>query len=202
MSTPTIQVDCASCGTTYRLALPEILVKKPNQSMDFRCNNCSYKFQIQPKEILEQPSVAKTLILVESDGLKVHDDLQSVADAIESGQYGSEDLIRVYGQEWVMMGDEPTLSELSSKKKAVDLNIADYFSEEENPQIFLAVKNVLSNSKDRSVEDIFAKLDAEARTKIANAITEYCKGPSIQDVDIEEALKPIIEKMLNEHYNH
>jgi|GEM_PF-4224242 len=112
MSTPTIQVDCASCGTTYRLALPKVLVTKPHKSMSFRCNNCSYKFQIQPKEILEQSAVAKTLILVESDGLKVHDNLQSVADGIESGQYASEDLIRVYGQEWIMMGDEPTLSEL------------------------------------------------------------------------------------------
>ena len=112
MSTPTIQVDCASCGTTYRLALPKVLVNKPHKSMSFRCNNCSYKFQIQPKEILEQSAVAKTLILVESEGLKVHDNLQSVADGIESGQYGAEDLIRVYGQEWIMMGDEPTLSEL------------------------------------------------------------------------------------------
>tara|TARA_R110002153_G_scaffold147648_2_gene298924 strand:+ start:1708 stop:2328 length:621 start_codon:yes stop_codon:yes gene_type:complete len=206
MNTPTIQIDCPSCGTTYRLALPKVLVNKPNTPMPFRCNNCSYKFQIQPKEILEQPLVAKTLILVESDELKVHDNLQSVADGIESGQYGSEDLIRIHGQEWVMMGDEPTLSESFPKKepgfRSAPRKTLDYFNNNEDPQIYEAVSEFLSNNKNSPVEKIFAKLDTEIQAKIANAITEYCKDNSTQPVDIEEALKPIIEKMLNEHYNH
>lgn len=112
MSAPIIQVDCASCGTTYRLALPKVLVNKPQKSMSFRCNHCSYKFQIQPKEILEQEAVAATLILVEADGFHVHHNLESVADLIEKGTYTAEDTIRVFGQEWSMMADEPSLSEL------------------------------------------------------------------------------------------
>jgi len=115
MSAPIIQVDCASCGTTYRLALPNVLVNKPQKSMSFRCNHCSYKFQIQPKEILEQDPVAATLILVEADGFHVHQNLESVADLIEKGTYSAEDTIRVFGQEWSMMADEPSLAELFQK---------------------------------------------------------------------------------------
>ena len=112
MSTPIIQVDCASCGTTYRLALPNVLVNKPHKSMSFRCNHCSYKFQIQPKEILEQDAVAETLILVEADGFHVHHNLETVADLIQDGTYRAEDTIRVFGQEWSMMADEPSLAGL------------------------------------------------------------------------------------------
>ena len=112
MSAPIIQVDCASCGTTYRLALPKVLINKPQKSMSFRCNHCSYKFQIQPKEILEQEAVAATLILVEANGFHVHHNLEAVADLIEKGTYSAEDTIRVFGQEWSMMADEPSLSGL------------------------------------------------------------------------------------------
>ena len=112
MSSPIIQVDCASCGTNYRLALPKVLVDRPQKSMSFRCNHCSYKFQIQPKDILEQEAVASTLILVESNGFHVHHNLESVADLVANGTYGAEDTIRVFGQAWSMIGDEPSLAGL------------------------------------------------------------------------------------------
>ncbi len=204
MSEPIIQVDCASCGTTYRLALPKVLVNKPNKSMSFRCNNCSYKFQILPKEILNQSAVAKTLILVESgDRLYVPSDMNELKDRIEDGIYRAEDLIRLYGKEWIEMGDEPTLAEFFSKRPTDGSKIIDYFSRDENPQIFSALQSVLSNNENSSVEKIFAQLDSETRSKIAKAIIDYCNvKPTMFDDIFTEALKPIIEKMLNEQYNY
>ena len=135
-SAPIIQVDCASCGTNYRLALPRVLVERPHKSMSFRCNHCSYKFQIQPKNILEQEAVASTLILVESNGFHVHHNLESVADLIENGTYAAEDTIRVFGQAWSMMGDEPSLASLFkgeeqvNEEQAFDENVEEQAFEE------------------------------------------------------------------------
>ena len=65
------------------------------------------------EDILEQASVATTRrFLVEPNGFHVHHNLESVADLIENGTYAAEDTIRVFGQPWSMMGDEPSLTSL------------------------------------------------------------------------------------------
>ncbi len=176
---PIIQVDCASCGTTYRLALPKVLVEKPHKAMSFRCNNCSYKFQIHPKEILEQPAAAETLILVESEGLQVHYNLESVADKISSGQYGAEDLIRVFGHEWTMMGDEPSLSALFDVASKSEV-------EESEPNGFIqndSLHDDLDSSAKTDVEST-AKTDFDDKTAI-NAVEKSDKDIEVEDVSLE-----------------
>ncbi len=174
---PIIQVDCASCGTTYRLALPSVIVKKTHKPMSFRCNNCSYKFQIHPKEILEQPLVAKTLILVESDGLQVHHNLESVADLVASGRYGAEDLIRVFGQEWTMLGDEPSLSALFDAAQEVDDTLDNYENELVQPDSVQREDDLIAERAE------FSSISEEqAQTTIEENVEHVEK---VEDVSVE-----------------
>ena len=197
MSAPVIQVDCASCGTVYHLALPKVLVDKPQKSMSFRCNNCSYKFQIEPKSILEQSGVAQTLILVESNGLHVHHNLESVADLIVKEQYGPEDLIRVFGHEWVMLGDEPTLSSIfeAEQPSKPDMGAEQESMKDTRPPTELdgLEKKVFGSDHDYLQEDAIESVDVEVEDSLdhANTASDSSLRPPVssgeqESVDVSE----------------
>ena len=200
MNTPTIRIDCASCGTTYRLPLPKVLVTKPHKSMSFRCNNCSYKFQIQPKEILDQPEVAKTLILVDvRDKLHIPSSIDEVKEGVKKGHYFAEDIIRLYGKQWALMGDVEELKEAFSEQEHT---IVSAFRSRSDIALTSAVRYYLLNNKDSPVEGIYDKVGALDMGPVISAIVDYCKdNPAQSDTTLEEALSSIIEKMLKEHYN-
>ena len=77
--------------------------------MSFKCAGCGYRFQIQPENILNQDSIAANIVLVKTDKLSVHENLQEVVDKIESGVYTDRDTIRIFGQPWQFLGEADEL---------------------------------------------------------------------------------------------
>ena len=208
-SPPIIRIDCASCGTNYRLALPKVLVDRPNKPLKFRCNHCDYKWNIPPKDILEQRDVAKTLVLTESSkkNFFAHKDLEEVKDEILKDVYQEEDTIRIFGDPWKMMGDAEELKESFAKSAEApfDEKFIKNLQNEFKKLRFELRDEVLKDFLDKNGEKfiplfekalqeapyLYEMIASYADEAVNNTSIEYSLGDMFQ-----ESLKSIIEKIL------
>lgn len=216
MSKPIIQIDCSSCGTSYRLALPNQIVERPNKSLTFRCHNCKFKWDIPPKDLLEQPDAAKTFVLTESrkKNFFAHKNLQEVKDQILQDIYEKEDTIRIFGAPWKMMGDAEELKEsfADSASTPFDEKFIKNLQNEFEKLRFGLNDEVLKDFLDKNGEiflPLFEKALQEAPylyEMIASYANEAVNQTSIEanlwselgpdDSNLEESLRSIIQKML------
>ena len=133
MSNPSVSIQCESCSTDYNFALPNFVVRNPQKPMAFRCSVCGYRFNVDPKELLVQPSVGASFVLVDKNGTwQVHRTLEEVQNAVADDEIPADAYVRVFGEEWEKIeSSSHFLSNREETEALVEEIIEDFIPENE-----------------------------------------------------------------------